>query len=127
MDSEIRQDERFEDIGRIEAPQICPLAGVLDNISLGGCKVHYTVPVVVDLENDYEVNITFARAASDGSLELTCHPQWAREVNGTTEIGFKVLPCKGTARLAKYIEDLGLDKMDSSLADQIANSGCQFI
>ncbi|MCR5401679.1 MAG: PilZ domain-containing protein [Treponema sp.] len=127
MGEKKRQTERFDDIGRVEAHSLCPLAGVLDNISAGGCKVHYNLPVVVDLENDYEVNITFARAASEGSLVLTCHPQWVHEENGTTEIGFKILPSKDLPRLLKYIEELGLDQVDSSIAHLITNSGCQLI
>lgn len=122
-----RRSERFDDIGRIESPQLCPLAGVLDNISEGGLKIHYTFPVVVDLDNDYELKITFARAASEGSLELICHPQWVKEESGTTEIGFMILPSKDSARLSKYIKELGLDQNDSSLTDLITNSGCQLI
>ena len=126
MGAKTRQTERFDDIGRIEATDLCPLAGNLDNISKGGIKVHYNLPVIVDLENDYEITLTFARAASD-SIELLVHPQWVKEDNGTTEIGFKILPSKGTAHLNDYIEELGLEQDDSNLADQIANSGCQFI
>ena len=127
MGVETRQNERYEDIGRIESTEICPLAGVLDNISSGGLKVHYSLPVVVDLENDYNISVTFARDASNGSIELLCHPQWVKEENGITEIGFKILPSKGSSRLSKYIEELGLENMDSDLQDQIANSGCNFI
>ena len=126
MGVKARETERFDDIGRIEAPELCPLSGVLDNISKGGIKVHYNLPVVVDLENDYEITLTFARAATE-SIELIVHPQWVKEENGTTEIGFKILPSKGTGHLHEYIEELGLDKNDSSITDQITNSGCQLI
>ncbi len=125
MGAETRESERFDDIGRIEAPELCPLAGVLDNVSKGGIKVHYSVPVVVDLENDYEIELTLARSASQ-VIELIVHPQWAREKNGITEIGFKILPSKGIAQLVEYIEELDLEN-DSGIEDQIANFGCQMI
>ena len=125
MGVESRKSKRFDDIGRIDAPELCPLAGVLDNISRGGCKVHYTFPVAVDLENDYDLTIVFARAASE-SIELLAHPQWVKRNGGTTEIGFKILPSKGIARLFAYIKELDMDEA-FGVSDQITNSGCQLI
>lgn len=127
MSSEVRKAERFDDIGRIESLELCPLAGILDNISQTGCKVHYKFPVVVDLDNDYEVKITFARAASEGSLFLLCHPQWVREEHGCTEIGFKILPSKDNLRLVEYIKKLNIESKDSDFNDEINDSNCQLI
>ena len=57
MEQENRLHTRYEEIGRITAPEICALPGILDDISLTGCKVHYSFPVVVDLENEYDVKL----------------------------------------------------------------------
>ncbi len=125
MGIEARKAKRFDDIGRIDAPGLCPLAGVLDNISRGGFKVHYTFPVSVDFENDYDLIIVFARAASE-AIELIAHPQWVKRNGCTTEIGFKILPSKGLSRLFSYIKELDMDEA-SGISDQITNSGCQLI
>ena len=127
MMDEQRVDKRFDDIGRIEAENLCPLAGVLDNISLNGCKVHYKFPVSVDLENDYKARITFARDASNGGLSLLCRPKWTRKTNDGTEIGFKILPSADSARLAEYIKKLGLEENGKELSEEIGGSDCQLI
>lgn len=119
--------ERFDDTGKIEIPSLCPLPGVLDNISEGGCRVHYNFPVVVELENDYEIKIFFARNILEGSLQLVCHPQWVREVGNCTEIGFKILPSQDFPRLAEYIKKLGLDEKSGDFSDEILESTCRFI
>lgn len=128
MDSKTRNCERFVDIGRVTSEEICPFAGILENISMSGCKVHYQFPVVVDSENDYELKITFARAAGEGSLEILCHPQWVKEEEGATDIGFMFLPSKDLARLEDYINKLNLDLKGEGLSDQIDDTtSCQLI
>ena len=78
MDQENRLHTRYEEIGRITAPEICALPGILDDISLTGCKVHYSFPVVVDLENEYDVKISPLHGASGTPLNLICTPQCIR-------------------------------------------------
>jgi hypothetical protein len=55
MALEERHSERFDDIGRVEIPELCGISATLENISKDGCKIHYSFPVVVDLENDYDM------------------------------------------------------------------------
>ena len=50
MALEERHSERFDDIGRVEIPELCGISATLENISKDGCKIHYSFPVVVDLE-----------------------------------------------------------------------------
>lgn len=119
--------ERFDDTGKIEIPSLCPLPGVLDNISEAGCKVHYNFPVTVELDNDYEIKIFFARNILEGCLQLVCHPQWIHEEKNYTEIGFKILPSKDYSRLAEYIKKLGLDEKSNDFSDEILESTCRFI
>ena len=52
MQTELRKNTRFEDFGRIECEDLGPVSGILDDISMNGCKVHFDVPVNVNLEND---------------------------------------------------------------------------
>lgn len=122
----MRKSMRFADIGRIDAPQICVLPGVLDNISREGCKIHYTFPVVLDLDNDYEIKITPASCPMK-PLTLLCHPQWVKEDKGITEIGFSILRSPDYSRLLGYVDTLGSNAEEMDVDRQIVNSVCQFV
>lgn len=122
----MRKFTRFADIGRVDAPQLCALSGVLDNISREGCKIHYTFPVVVDLENDYELKITPA-ASPLKPLVLLCHPQWVKEDKGSTEIGFSILRSPDYTRLTEYVRNLGAEQDSQDVSKQIVGSVCQFV
>ena len=102
-ENENRQQTRFKEIGRIIAPEICALPGILDDISAAGCKVHYPFPVVVDLENEYELKIAPTRSQDETPLKLMCVPQWVNEKEGNTHIGFKILYSPDANRLAEFI------------------------
>lgn len=120
MANDNRKEERFLDIGRVDAVDICSLPGVLDDISLSGCKVHFPVPVSIDEENDYEMHI---RPASKCTLEpfvLICHPEWKIvKENNETQIGFSILRSPDSPQLASYIEELKVNKEDSADGDNI--------
>lgn len=127
MNSKERLSQRFEDIGRFLAPELCALPGVLEDISREGCKIRYSLPVELDMDNDYEAKLTFARAAAEGQFTLVCHPQWKKEEDDDTVIGFKILPSTDYTRLAKYIEQLDDDASSDDLSDEINDSSCQII
>ena len=42
MALEERHSERFDDIGRVEIPELCGISATLENISKDGCKIHYS-------------------------------------------------------------------------------------
>lgn len=126
MNSKERHSQRFEDMGRFFASDLCALPGIVENISREGCKIRYQFPVTVDVDYDYDVKITFARAASD-SFQLVCHPQWVREDGKFTEIGFKILPSTDYSRLAVYINQLEEDSTADDIDIQLSDSVCQII
>ena len=64
MDEENRQNVRYEEIGRVISPELCALPGILDNISATGCRVHFPVNVIVDLESEFDVKISLSRLLS---------------------------------------------------------------
>jgi hypothetical protein len=121
-----RKSVRFSDIGRIDAPQICALPGVLDDISRDGCRIHYTFPLVVDLENDYELKITPASSPMR-PFRLLCHPQWVNEDKGMTEIGFSFLRSPDYSRLIEYVNNLDFNAESQDVDKQIINFVCQFV
>ncbi len=106
MDQENRLHTRYEEIGRITAPEICALPGILDDISLTGCKVHYSFPVVVDLENEYDVKISPLHGTNGTPLNLICTPQWVKEQEGNTFIGFKINYSPDAHKLEDFIKHL---------------------
>lgn len=106
MESDKRIATRFKEMGKVSAPEICALPGILDDISATGCKVHYTFPVVVDLENEYELQLLTTSNFGTLSLNLRVQPQWVKEIDGTTTIGFEILYSPDASRLSQFISHL---------------------
>lgn len=122
MSTDVRGAARFNDVGRILIAELCALPGSLDNVSAGGFKAHYLFPIEADFECDYEAAITFARAASEGAFCVLCHAQWTKIAGGVTEIGFKLLPSKDSARFCEYVARLSADKKEESFENEISDS-----
>lgn len=106
MEQENRLHTRYDEIGRVTAPEICALPAVLDDISLTGCKLHYSFPVVVDLENEYELKISPLHSSVHSPLNLICTPQWVKEQDGSTFIGFKIQYSPDAHKLKTFISQL---------------------
>ena len=106
MGIENRGAQRFDDIGKVVCTEICALPGGLDNISRTGFKVHFPLSVTVELENEYELRIALAKKPGEPPLVLMCQPQWVRECENVTEIGFKTLYSLDQNRYMEYIEEL---------------------
>ncbi len=120
MKRENRVAERFEEMGRVSASQICALPGVLDDISSSGCKVHFPNPVNLDLENDYKICVDFANS-SLGTLNLVVHPMWHSEDSSETAIGFKILYSPDTPKLKAGIDFLKVQGKKSENDGDIKN------
>jgi len=112
MNQENRMHTRYEEIGRVTAPEICALPGVLDDISLKGCKIHYSFPVVVDLENEYDLKISPLHSSINSPLNLICIPQWVKEQEGSTFIGFKIQYSPDANKLNTFINQLEIISKD---------------
>lgn len=80
MSEENRISTRYSEIGRVTAPELCALPGILDNISATGCKIHFPVSVVVDLEVEYMIKIQLTRSPEEPPLQLMCKPMWVSEI-----------------------------------------------
>ena len=108
MVSDQRKDERFEDVGRVEAPELCVFPGILEDISMLGGKVRF--PLNFDVDMDQDINLTISLTSRDMSqpLQLIAHPQWFQKDANATKIGFKFLRSPGTHLLNSYIEKLAL-------------------
>lgn len=127
MINDKRQTKRYDDFGRVDCDELCIVAGILEDISLKGCKVHFNVPVSFDPENEYELKIRLSRDNLE-PLELVCQPQWSKTVDGSTDIGFEFLHSKDSSRLETYINLLKNDeKQNQEIQEIIEDSSCQFI
>lgn len=115
MSRENRRNPRYPEIGRVIAPELCALPGILDNISLTGCKIHFPVSIVVDLDTEYMIKISLTRSMEEAPLQLMCKPMWASENTGTTQIGLEILYSPDDARLrdfVNYLQEMNEDEDD---------------
>lgn len=115
MGIENRQNTRYKDIGRVMAPEICSVSAILDDISAEGCKIHYTFPVVAELETEYELEISPSKNHGNNPLHLICVPQWVKELEGQTQIGFKIQYSPDANNLAYFISQLEQESSEDDL------------
>ncbi len=126
MDTTKRRQFRFADFGHVEIHELCAINGILVNISLSGCKIHFPLNITVDLERDYRIKITTSRKGFKSPFVLLCHPQWCENVSGGTNIGFTVLRSPDTTQWAVYINQIKKEN-NSFDGDMIKDIRCQFL
>lgn len=126
MTREHRENERYEDFGRVEAGEVCGFPGILDDISMNGCRVHFPVPLMLDMDNQYNLNITLPQQGMT-PLRLICTPQWKRINDSETEIGFRFLRSPDTPKLASYINEKQGEEEDDSIYSMILGNKAVFV
>ena len=126
MTREHRADERYEDFGRVDAEDLCSLPGILDDISMKGCKVHFPVPVTLDMDSQYNLNIRLPQQGAT-PLRLICNPQWKKMNDSETEIGFRFMRSPDTPRLVSYIGEKQGEIEDDSIYSMIIGNKAVFI
>lgn len=127
MCAKARKEPRYKILGRVEASELSALPGMLIDISLSGCKFHYTVPVAVDLENDYSLTIKVSDNNSSSDLNLICHPVWVCEDSGETDMGMQILHSPDTDKLKEFVDSLNRSEYGDGSESQIVDNSCQFI
>lgn len=127
MRAKSRQDPRFKVLGRAICQEISALPGNLIDISARGCKIFYSVPVTLHLEDDYTLTIQVSDS-STGELTLICHPAWVNEDSGQTIIGMNILRSPDSDQLKAFVDSLqSKSQGDQDSQSQIVDSQCQFI
>lgn len=128
MCAKTRKFERYDVLGRIESEELSSFPGTLLDISLNGCKIHYSNPVAVSLEEEYTIKVKFTDQSLNKPITLICQPMWAKEDSGSTDIGMRFLHSPDTDTLQEYIKYLYKDSQNlGDIAHQIMDSECQFI
>ena len=128
MTSESRKDIRFDDFGRVECPELCVVGGILEDVSMNGCKIQFNAPVSLNAEEDYELKVRLSKNPGT-PLTLICHPQWQKVIDGQThEIGFEILHSPDSGRLHDYISHLYSEQSEYNDQDIIpVETECQFV
>ena len=118
MNSEHRKDERFDDIGKVEAPNLCVFPGILEDISALGGKIRFPISLDVELNKDVDLMISPSNGDSTQPIHLIAHAKWFRKEDDFTQIGFKFLRSPGTNMLNSYIQKLSLLNAEFEEEDQ---------
>lgn len=125
MDLENRKFTRYDDVARVEAPEICIFPGVLLDVSKKGCKIRFPVPVQPDMDRDYELKLTPTRKSKFQSFVLIGHPMWNCEDTSYSELGFEILHSPGIRLFNEYLNDLAETENEFNEELEITESLCQ--
>ena len=72
--------------------------------------IHYkdvdVYPIVVDLESEYDLEISPASHYGGNPIKLLCKPQWVNEKEGNTYIGFEIMYSPDAGKLSSFILQL---------------------
>lgn len=104
--NENRQYMRYNEIGRVNATELCALPGILEDISISGCRIRFPCIVSVDMDAEYKINVTLSRLVDEGPFVLLCKPRWVVDHDDITEIGMMNLYSPDEKRLKDFIEYL---------------------
>ena len=124
MKPDKRHAPRYSNIGRVEAFEICPLAGVMDDINEGGCKVHFPIPVTIDMEGEFKLTIRVTHKSVTNPFTLIAHPQWVKNEGNQTYAGFVFLRSPGTPELLSFIEVLKEEQEETMDDDDLIIESC---
>lgn len=129
MCAKTRKAVRYEVVGRVESDELSAFPGTILDLSINGCKIHYSNPVTVSLDTEYVINIKITGGDSVAeSMKLICQPVWACEDSGSTDIGVKFLHSPDTDLLNKFIFAIEQQSKDNdNIKNQIVENECQFI
>ena len=110
MNEELRRAERYAEMGRVDAPTLCMLSGVLLDISSCGCKVRFPMCLEVDTDNEYELKIHSARKDYSSAFSLLATVAWTKNLEHSCEIGFNIIRSPSTPYFNEYIKSLKEEK-----------------
>ncbi len=128
MRKNTRREERFSEIGRFESGDLCALPGVLEDVSEGGCKVHFPVKIEPDMEKDYHALLHLPENKEKASLKLLCHPRWITSDKNKAVVGFSFLSSTDTPALVNHIAFLRKQRESvSEIESLIFNSTASFV
>lgn len=120
-----RQSERFPEFGKVYAPSLSSLPGIVDDVSREGCKIRFAVSVNFDTENDCVVDFVLSQVDGEKRMSLMCRPKWVRRSENSTEIGMGILPALDYTQFLSYVDCISNENKTQEV--QIVGSVCRFV
>ncbi len=128
MPVEKRKDVRYKEMGHVEAPLICALSGVLEDVSLSGVKVHFPCPVILDDSKEYELKLKMSQKPKMPAITIFCKMEWSKVTDVQTVFGFRIVKCDDKKLLEEYIDFLKESSQDDeNIEDMIPIKGPVFV
>ncbi|ULQ59290.1 PilZ domain-containing protein [Brucepastera parasyntrophica] len=119
MGIEHRRTRRFHDFVRIKVDKLNKLPGFLENISEGGCRVHFSNNFPVDMNEEYTLTILPAPHTGFSDFSLTVKPEWVRKNANSVDIGFSVLHSPGFRQYIKYVHAIAACEIEEEETQEI--------
>lgn len=106
MRTEKRKHQRLEDIGKVNASDLCLFPGVLVDVSKLGCRVRFPASFLVNTDVEYELKISPVRFSCFEPFLIMARPIWQKTTDDSTEVGFTILHSPSFKKFDSYIEKL---------------------
>ncbi len=112
MKTEKRKHQRMEDIGKVEAPDLCHFPGVLVDVSKLGCRARFPISFLVNMDVEYELKISPVRFSCVDSFFIMARPIWQKATEDSTEVGFTILHSPSFKKFDSYVDKLITEKQN---------------
>lgn len=122
MISNKREQQRYDDFTRVHITELCSLPGILENISLTGCRIKFPVPFMVHEDKEYKIVVSPVQKTGLMSFTLLGTTKWCCDYKGYTKIGFHFLHSPGLGLLKKYLDMLSA--CEENLDDLVLEELC---
>ncbi len=121
-----RKEQRYTDFARADVQELCTLPGILENISLTGCRVRFNLFFQVRKNTEYTIKIQPSRKTGLIPFTLIGTPVWVSQADGGTKIGFHILHSPGSAILRQYLNLLNAaeESVDDIMDDILLEDTC---
>lgn len=121
MNTEKRKNQRFMDMGKVEAFDLCPFPGVFVDVSKKGCRVRFPTSFLVNTDSEFEMKISPVRFNCYDSFLILVRPIWQKTTEDFTEIGFNILHSPDFKKFDNYVEKLIEEKQEIELEQELLN------
>lgn len=114
-----RKNQRFLDMGKVEALDLCPFPGVFVDVSKEGCRVRFPTSFLVNTDTEFEMKISPVRFNCYESFLIIVRPIWQKNTEDSTEIGFNVLHSPDFRKFDNYVEKLIEEKKEIESEEEL--------
>lgn len=128
MEQERRRHPRFCDVGRVDAPEVCMFPGVLQDVSICGCRVEFPMQVDIDMEREYMIRFTPTAEKQLAPFSVRAHPVRLERGESNSVIAFSLMPSSSSHMIETYVDRLARQQaVHTDYAQLLSQPECQFI